>query len=199
MPTEWITAAELETHLGSIGVTVPSGTDLESEISAAVEVLDEMCGGLFLEGTEAEFTYLQPRSHVLFLKRYFTAVSEVKYQDSADIIPAEAYKVVPLAGPFTRIEFGSRMAGLDDLVVTGTPGYSATIPNRLWNAVRDLASANVLGLSAAGSAIEVEQGELRVKFGSGSGSTSRTASMKAGAMATFERYRLPWIASSVRQ
>lgn len=194
--TEWPTETEMTAYLGGLGVTVPAGIDLEAEVAAAVEKLNEVCGGLFQEGVEADFDYLQPRSHTLILGRYFTAITSITYKDSGDTIPVSSYRPLPLGGPFTRIEFLGRMTGSDLLVVEGNPGVTADIPQRVWNAVRDYAAASVMGKTPAGLASSIDQGDIAVKYAQG---VTMGGSLMVGADKTFSEWAMPRVGGYARQ
>lgn len=197
----WITDAELEAYLAGIGVaTVPDGITLADEIDAAVEAFEEIAGfSPFLQDANAaNFTFDPSRRDFLDLKTYFMTVVSVT-RDTSLMVEGEDYWLKPNAGaPFTHLRTRDAWSGdPQSIVINGKRGYSATIPTRLWNAVRDYAAANVYrmavsaGTANLGAKTEISQKDVTLKFAGGSSAMGQdTASkLKNDAMGVFMTFR----------
>lgn len=199
--TDWITDEELGEYLAGIGVaTVPAGIELEDEIAAAIEEFERIAGfSPFLQDENSgEYAYDPSRRDFMDLKCYFMTVESVSI-DGAEQEEGLDYWLRPNSGaPYTNITTrGAWRGDPQSIVVTGKKGYSATIPVRLWNAVRDFAAAGVYqaatvaGTASLGPKTEIKQDDVTIKFAGGSSAMGQDSAsrMRAGAVAVFESYR----------
>jgi hypothetical protein len=159
----------------------------EEEIADAIDTWERETGYKpFLQGASASYFYDPPGpdfrgearggGRILELGRGFTAITAVACQitptDSTGVAKTVLtdYNLLPYNAladnnPYTAIEFKYPVWGLPrSLKVTGTPGYSANIPDSAYRAMIKLAGAGALktlreGLSQ--DAVEWAEGDVR--------------------------------------
>lgn len=197
----WPTGVELTTYLGGLGVsTIPAGIIAADEVLAAVEAFEEIAGfSPFLQdAAAANFTFDPPRRDWLDLGTYFMTIVSVT-RDGSTMTLATDYWTRPNTGaPFNSLALNGAWCGdPQTIVVNGKRGYSATIPERLWNAVRDYAAAKVYAAAVAagtvnlGAKTEIKQKDVTLKFAGGSSAMGQdTASkLKADAESVFYSFK----------
>ncbi len=184
MPTAWITSSELTSYLNSLGVTtMPSGIDLDDEVQAAIDQFEAETGYIpFLAETVDSTTLYDPNgTEMLDLLSGYVSITSVSVG-------------VPLGGSGTEVDEGSYWFGWPSspasrsqpiqflrfvspqygdpgsIAVVGKRGFGSTIPQRAWNAVRDMAASSVITTHEGfGGAVKREKmGSVETEFASSS-------------------------------
>lgn len=214
MPAGWISNTDLTTYLTGLGFTAPSGITVADEITAAVDQWERDTRWDPWDEETSTTIYLTPNDQdTIFLPKPFTAITAVKTGVNValsiagttitkgsgwfplSLIPGDTTK------PIYAIRFSSRQSGaVDSISVTGTPGYQATIEQRPWQAVRDLAAAliiekaqiaaaSALSIAGAGALTEIRQENVTLKFdgSEASGTVARLRKSYEDAVKVYKR------------
>lgn len=214
MPSGWISNTDLATYLTGLGFTAPSGITVADEITAAVDQWEKDTRWDPWDEDASTTLYLTPNDQdTIFLPKPFTAITEVKSGVNvplsiAGTVLTEGSAWFPLSvipgdttKPIYAIRFSSRQSGaVDSISVTGTPGYQATIDQRVWQAVRDLAAALIiekaqikaaaaLSIAGAGALTEIKQENVTLKFDGSemAGTAARLRSSYDSAVKVYKR------------
>lgn len=199
--TSWPSTAELDSRLSGLGVaSFPAGLDKQRCIDAAVDMLEQVSGQkpFLIEAAAADWSFDPSRRDEIVLNGRWPEIDSVTL-DGGTLTLGEQYWLQPYGGPYTSVKFLTPFTGLpQSLVVNGKQGYADEIPPTAWEAVLDYAcvrpvrAAVQAGTITPGGVSEIDQGTVKLKFGTSSGSSASMTldqQLEQGALKVFAGFR----------
>lgn len=165
MPSAWPTKAQVDAYVAAAGLTVGS-IDATSLIASAVAEIERMTGWApFLASSSATRTFDPPGSvvkgtgypggggNLLKLRCGLISVSALTANGVSMTEGTDFWLGPGYAAPYQTIRFARPIIGAPRSVsITGIWGYSATIPDDVWQACMDMAASYVADAIAEGVA-----------------------------------------------
>jgi hypothetical protein len=158
----WPTTAELTTRLTEAGITAPSTATMQAVINAGIQRFEAMTRFFpFLStGSDETRRFTPPQSSFLKLKAGLITLTSLTTHVSPSssgsaLTVNEDFWLMPedaaeRGEPYRWIHFRSWQHGQPrSLVLVGKWGFGLTVPDEAWEAVMQLALAQVLRLSAS--------------------------------------------------
>jgi hypothetical protein len=179
MAADYPTAAEMVTRLGLMGVTLTTG-QVAPFLARAVSTWEGLTYSPFkAEASPGTYTLDPGGAQERLLPTAFTAITVVTLNGVN--LTSTQYRLLPRSGgPLTRIEFTSPVIeGPNALTVTGTRGYSATIPDEVYEAVMGyaVAAARKAMNSGDGPLSKVKQDTVEYTYDTGGGKDALTSAL----------------------
>lgn len=201
--TAWITDTELSSYLVGLGVSEPSGVDLQDAIDAAVAEWEGLTVSPFLEASSTTHTFSPNGTDTVALNQCFTEITSLKVwkvgsSSGSTLTYGSDYFYLRIggSGPIYAIQFARYIDGPPySIEITGKAGWGANIPLDAWLAVRDLSAMNVAETKrfSQGSVKKIKDDEVEVEYQQEDtgGEKSPIASLRTKALKTARSYQVP--------